>query len=376
MAYGMHRTVRNRSNELKKRKGTVMSEQNHRPVEQDTVEELSEPYAPLFDGKEIVKKPLSGAAVILLPILVLATSIGLFAVGIYGIGQEKALIGGLGIGLGILLFIAFWFAVASIKSVKPNEAAVFTLFGRYYGTMKEPGLYLVNPFVSAVDDPTTKTTTLHAKGKDEAEGVELATKSNRVSLKMRALNNERQKVNDLLGNPIVLETVVFWHVVDPTKALFNVDDYGQYLSTQCDSVVRNIARLYPYDNLEYDDVEDSEKTLMGSSLMIADEMKRALREKAAVAGIEVEEVRISHLAYSEEIAAAMLQRQQASAVVSARSKIVDGAVGMVQMALDQLDEKNIVNLDEERKAQMVSNLLVVLCASKEISPVVNSGSIY
>lgn len=276
----------------------------------------------------------------------------------------------------ILLIVAI-LLMAGIKSIKPNEAAVFTLFGDYYGTITEPGLYLVNPFASSVADPTRRTVHLKGNKKDaEDENVDISLSSGRLSLKVKTLNNERQKVNDLLGNPILLETVVFWRIVDPTKTVFNVDNYYDFLSTQCDSVVRNIARLYPYDNLEFDDVEDTEKTLMGSSQVIAGEMQRALQEKMDVAGIAIEDVRISHLAYAEEIAAAMLQRQQAAAVVSARSKIVDGAVGMVEMALAQLDEKHLVALDEERKAQMVSNLLVVLCASKEVAPVVNSGSIY
>lgn len=352
-----------------------MSELHHDPVGEDTLKALSETYGPLFDGEEKLLKPVSGGAVIAVPIFSFLAGLGTLIGSAYALEQGYGM-AGFGLIVGLLLFVLAISMTAATKRVGPSESAVYTLFGRYYGTMKEAGLYVVHPFASATKDPTWQAELALSKKKDEGEVKGGKTDYGRVSLKVRALNNERQKVNDLLGNPVVLETVVFWRVVNPTKALFNVDNYEEYLSTQCDSVVRNIARLYPYENLDYDDVEDSEKTLMGSSLTIADEMKRALREKAEVAGIEVEEVRISHLAYSEEIAAAMLQRQQASAVVSARSKIVDGAVGMVEMALDQLDEKHIVNLDEERKAQMVSNLLVVLCASKEISPVVNSGSIY
>lgn len=328
---------------------------------------------PTITPKRITRK-ISGFLPVLCGIMLVA-AIPLFVVGAIMLdsgnpdGGEMMLLSAADLVASILL-------IASIKSVKPNEAAVYTLFGNYYGTIQEPGLYLLNPFASSVGDPSRKQVKMKNNNEMDGQTVDFSVSHGRLSLKVKTLNNERQKVNDLLGNPVILETVVFWRIVDPTKAVFNVDNYFEFLSTQCDSVVRNIARLYPYDNLEFDDIADSEKTLMGSSQVIADEMQRALQEKMLVAGICIEDVRISHLAYAEEIAAAMLQRQQASAVVSARSKIVDGAVGMVEMALAQLDEKHLVALDEERKAQMVSNLLVVLCASKEVAPIVNSGSIY
>lgn len=331
------------------------------------------PHDPTITPRRVTRK-VSGLIPILCGLLFIA-SIPLFVFGGILLDAEKPQ-GGILMILAVADLLFSILLMIAIKSVKPNEAAVFTLFGNYYGTIDQPGLYLLNPFVSSVSDPSRKSGT-EKKSKDGAEQtIDIGIPTGRLSLKVKTLNNERQKVNDLLGNPVILETVVFWRIVDPTKAVFNVDNYFEFLSTQCDSVVRNIARLYPYDNLEFDDVADSEKTLMGSSQVIADEMQRALQEKMHVAGIFIEDVRISHLAYAEEIAAAMLQRQQASAVVSARSKIVDGAVGMVEMALAQLDEKHLVSLDEERKAQMVSNLLVVLCASKEVAPVVNSGSIY
>lgn len=321
-----------------------------------------------------IKRKISGIIPVLCGLMMIA-SIPIFIYGGFLLDAENSM-GGIVMILAIVDLLAAILLAVGIKSVKPNEAAVFTLFGNYYGTIDEPGLYLLNPFVSSVVDPTRQQSKVTI-GKEEKEmSTEQNLSAGRLSLKVKTLNNERQKVNDLLGNPVILETVVFWRIIDPTKAVFNVDNYFEFLSTQCDSVVRNIARLYPYDNLEFDDIADSEKTLMGSSQVIADEMQRALQEKMVVAGIYIEDVRITHLAYAEEIAAAMLQRQQASAVVSARSKIVDGAVGMVEMALSQLDEKHLVALDEERKAQMVSNLLVVLCASKEVAPVVNSGSIY
>ncbi|MBQ5357710.1 MAG: SPFH domain-containing protein, partial [Oscillospiraceae bacterium] len=183
---------------------------------------------------------------------------------------------------------------------------------------------------------------------------------------------DKQKINDQLGNPVIIGTVVIWHVTDPAKAVFNVDNYVEFLSTQCDAALRNIVREYPYDESE----EGDEKSLRGSSLEVAQRLKDEIQCRVEIAGIEVTEARITHLAYAPEIAAAMLQRQQASAIIAARKLIVDGAVGMVEMALDRLQEDKVVDMDEERKAQMVSNLLVVLCGSNDAQPIVNTGSIY
>ena len=194
-------------------------------------------------------------------------------------------------------------------------------------------------------------------------------------MKVRTLDNQKQKVNDILGNPIIIGAVVIWKVKDPTQAVFAVENYVNFLSIQCDSTIRNIARLYPYDDVDDNDGFD-EKTLRGSSQEIANRMKDELQQRVSGAGLEIIEVRITHLSYSEEIAAAMLQRQQAVAIIAARKKIVEGAVSMVEMAIDQLNSDEVVNLDDERKAQMVSNLMVVLCGNKEAQPIVNSGSIY
>lgn len=197
--------------------------------------------------------------------------------------------------------------------------------------------------------------------------------SKKISLKTMTLNNEKQKINDLLGNPIIIGIAVIWRVADTAKAVFEVDNYQEFLSIQCDSALRNIVRLYPYDVA--DDGSD-EKSLRGSAQEIAENLKQEIAARVAPAGLEILEARITHLAYAPEIAAVMLQRQQASAVIDARKMIVDGAVGMVEMALDKLNERQIVELDEERKAQMVSNLMIVLCSSKDAQPVVNSGSLY
>lgn len=284
--------------------------------------------------------------------------------------------------VGILAIIIFSIMFGGLKIVQPNEAKVFTLFGKYYGTISKSGFFYINPFCVAVapaDKNNNGAVTMKQKTttKDESVSLTLGTPRRSVSLKTQTLTNDKQKVNDILGNPIVIGAIVIWRVEDPTQAVFAVENYNEYLSVQTDSIVRNTARLYPYDI--FDDDEDDVKTemsLRGSSLMIADNMKAELQERVKDAGLKIEEVRITHLAYSEEIAAAMLQRQQAAAIIAARQKIVDGAVGMVKMAIDKLSEDDVVVLDDERKAVMVSNLLVVLCGNKDAQPVVNSGTLY
>ena len=278
--------------------------------------------------------------------------------------------------LAIAGFIVFPVLCCGFKVLAPNQAYVFTLFGKYYGTLKSSGFYFVNPFVSANapasmnGEPTVMTMT-----KNEKTGGYTYTsgKPKKISLKTRTLDNHTQKVNDAMGNPIIIGSVVIWRVADPTAAVFAVENFEEYLSIQCDSTIRNIARLYPYDTMEGD---ADEKTLRGSSSEVSEIMQQELAERVKDAGIVIEDVRITTLAYSDEIAAAMLQRQQATAIIAARQKIVEGAVGMVKMAIDQLGEEEVVVLDEERKAAMVSNLLVVLCGSKDAQPIVNSGSIY
>jgi regulator of protease activity HflC (stomatin/prohibitin superfamily) len=277
----------------------------------------------------------------------------------------------------ICLFAAVPLICAGLKVLKPNEAYVLTLFGRYHGTLRGPGFFFVNPFVTAAtptaaDAPQPAAAKGHNSGNAQAGSI--AAKNKKVSLKTMTLNNDRQKINDLLGNPIEIGIVVIWRVVNTAKAIFNVDNYGEFLSIQCDSALRGIVRLYPYDIAG--DEDEGERSLRGSSQEVADGLKTAIQEKVNSAGIEIIEARITHLAYAQEIAAAMLQRQQAAAVIAARSAIVKGAVDMVEMALSRLSEHDIVDLDNERKAAMVSNLLVVLCGNKDIHPVVNSGSLY
>ncbi|MDR0434802.1 MAG: SPFH domain-containing protein [Gracilibacteraceae bacterium] len=274
----------------------------------------------------------------------------------------------------IIVCILYWVAsvilFCGLKVLKPNEAYVFTLFGVYYGTLRGPGFYFVNPFVSATA-PGKHTPEIDINA---SQGVKYspAQGKKKISLKAMTLNNEKQKINDLLGNPIEIGIIVIWRVVNTARAVFNVDDYPEFLSLQCDSALRGIVRMYPYDN---PDMED-ETSLRGSSEMIAAKLREAIQAKVDAAGLEVMEARITHLAYAPEIAAAMLQRQQAAAIIDARKMIVDGAVGMVELALAKLNENGIVDLDEERKAVMVSNLLVVLCGNKDVQPVVNNGSLY
>ena len=297
---------------------------------------------------------------------------------IYGgirLDNGQFLCGGILMAAGVLGITALCILLAGFKVLAPNQAYVFTLFGKYYGTLKQPGFYFVNPFVTAnaPADPTEVVPSVQSKAVHSTQISLPAAKSKKISLKTRTLDNRTQKVNDAMGNPIIIGSVVIWHVADPTAAVFSVENFEEYLSIQCDSTIRNIARLYPYDTME-DDTD--EKTLRASSSEVSDIMQDELSERVKDAGIVIEDVRITTLAYSDEIAAAMLQRQQATAIIAARQKIVEGAVGMVKMAIDQLGEEEIVVLDEERKAAMVSNLLVVLCGSKDAQPIVNSGSIY
>ena len=336
----------------------------------------------VVEEKKAKTKP--GGAYLLLDLLGWAADIAAFVFGI--IFMVKSVdFGTMPIGIGVTLlvvsilgFIGMIIFTCGFHIIQPNQAMVFTLFGKYYGTVKEPGFYYVNLFCSAVSPAKTAAGATQAASLNVANGtqstnVAVSLPSSKISLRTRTLNNERQKVNDVLGNPIIIGANVIWKVADPTAAVFNVENFEQFLSTQCDSVIRNIARLYPYDTMEED---SAEKTLRGSSNEIAEQMETELQTRVADAGLEIIDVRITHLAYSEEIAAAMLQRQQAEAIIAARQKIVEGAVSMVKMAIDQLGEEEIVVLDEERKAAMVSNLLVVLCGNKDAQPIVNSGSIY
>lgn len=261
------------------------------------------------------------------------------------------------------------------KALEPNEALVLTLFGKYYGTLSDAGFFYVNPFCASVNPEKAHILSAVAAEVSTANGKSQGAVpriSSKLSLKAITLNNDKQKVNDEDGNPIEIGVIVVWRIKNTAKAVFSVDNYRTFVSSQTDSAIRQVARLHPYDVSK----DGDEKSLRGSSLEVAEELKSEVQSRVELAGIEVIEAKIAHLAYAPEIAAAMLQRQQASAIVSARQKIVEGAVGMVQMALEKLSENHICELDAERKAQMVSNLLVVLCGNKDAQPVVGAGSIY
>ena len=284
-----------------------------------------------------------------------------------------------------------WILLPGLKVLKPQEALVLTLFGKYIGTLKGAGFYWVNPFCVAVN-PAASTklnqsgdVDSSAKGDSVARNINgqvvvTSVPSKKVSLKLMTLNNARQKINDCLGNPVEIGIAVTWRVVDTAAAVFHVDNYKEYLSLQCDAALRNIVRIYPYDvapNVDTTgDGHADEGSLRGSSEVVAERIRAEIQAKVEQAGLEIVEARITYLAYAPEIAAVMLQRQQASAIIDARKMIVDGAVGMVEMALERLKEGGMVELDEERKAAMVSNLLVVLCGNHDAQPVVNSGSLY
>ena len=280
---------------------------------------------------EITSKPLSGYLLVLAALLLLAGAIAGFAYNV--------------VWLGAFLTVLFVFTLIGFTIVEPNGSCVMILFGAYKGTIRENGFFWVNPF--------------YLKRK--------------ISLRARNFDSEPIKVNDKIGNPIKIGFVLVWKVANTYKAAFEVDDFQHFVLVQSDAALRKLAGLYPYDNLED---HEAVMTLRSGGEEVNEELEKEIRERLLIAGIEVIEARINYIAYAEEIANAMLRRQQATAVVSARFKIVEGAVSMVQMALEQLTNKKIVEFDEEKKAAMVSNLMVVLCSDKDATPVVNAGTLH
>lgn len=331
---------------------------------------------PKLEITEKLIKPYGGGLVLVGILIGFIVFSVLFVLAIIGLGKDtwSEFVGVTTIIVSVIMvLIVLPILCAGLKIINPNEAIVLTLFGKYYGTIASEGFFFVNPFCSAMN-PAAKPAEANVQinAGQQVQGNVALPASKKISLKAITLNNGKQKVNDLDGNPIEIGVIVIWQVVNASKAVFNVDNYMSFVSTQCDSAIRQVARSYPYDV----SAEGDEKSLRGSSREIAEVLKNELQGRTVFAGIEILEARIAHLAYAPEIAAAMLQRQQASALIDARQKIVEGAVGMVEMALNRLSENNIVDLDDERKAQMVSNLLVVLCGSRDAQPIVNSGSIY
>lgn len=286
--------------------------------------------------KERERSAISGILMLILLLVVLALAIySLVQIVLHPPVEAASVLGR------IVVIVLAMFGIAGLFTVHPNQGVVLQLFGRYVGTVKGPGLRWANPFYS----------------------------KRRLSLRVRNFETSKMKVNDQDGNPIEIASVVVWKVVDTAEAAFQVDDYENYVHVQSEAAVRNMATAYPYDSHE-----EGQVSLRGDTALVAERLQKEVQERLTVAGVEILESRISHLAYAPEIAAAMLQRQQASAIIAARQKIVEGAVGMVEMALEKLQERNVVTLDGERRAAMVSNLLVVLCGERATQPVVNTGT--
>ncbi len=337
--------------------------------------------------QEKIITPRKGMPVLLLYLVLLVGSVFLLIAAVNML-NDGALLGTPTLIISILYMTLGWMVLPGLKLIRPQEALVLTLFGNYIGTIKKEGFYFVNPFVSAINPASTTALRQSGDVKNEQgivinsqnQNVALNLPKKVISLKEMTLSNQKQKINDFLGNPVEISIAVIWRVVDTAKAVFVVDNYKEFLSLQCDASLRNIVRLYPYDVAENIDTtgdgQADEGSLRGSSEQVAQRIKEEIQQKVESAGLEILDARITYLAYAPEIAMAMLQRQQAAAVVDARKLIVDGAVGMVEMALSKLSEKDIVELDEERKAAMVSNLMVVLCGNKDAQPIVNSGSLY
>jgi regulator of protease activity HflC (stomatin/prohibitin superfamily) len=287
---------------------------------------------------EKIIKPISGFAILIVSLALLALAAFLF---VNGAQQEISRFS----ILGVLCMIAFGFLVKGIMIVNPNQARVLTFFGKYVGTVKANGLLWINPLY----------------------------KSYQISLRSQNMESNQLKVNDKMGNPVEIAAVIVWQVSDTYKAAFEVADYYQYVKIQSEAAVRHLATTCPYDHMED---EHADVTLRDGGDQVNTLLEKELNERLAPAGLIIKEARISHLAYAAEIAGAMLQRQQATAIVAARFKIVEGAVGMVELALEMLSKKGIVQLDEEKKAAMVSNLMVVLCGEKAATPVLNTGTLY
>ena len=333
--------------------------------------------------EKLIQGKKNGLPALLLTLLLYALAIAGIIIGIIHFESETdTILTTTLFVIGMLYALFGWILLCGLKVLKPQEALVLTLFGKYMGTLKGDGFYFVNPFCTGVNPASHTKLSQSGDVKGVAEPVTTAQEAptKKLSLKIMTLNNSRQKINDCLGNPVEIGIAVTWRIIDTAKAVFNVDNYKEFLSLQCDSALRNIVRIYPYDvapNVDTtgDGMAD-EGSLRGSSEIVAGKIRDEIQSRVEEAGLEIIEARITYLAYAPEIAAVMLQRQQASAIIDARKMIVDGAVGMVEMALERLNENHTVELDEERKAAMVSNLLVVLCGNHDAQPVVNSGSLY
>lgn len=319
---------------------------------------------------EIPGRAGKGAPMLAAVLVIIAVSIALFA---YSVTQPDS-VNAVPLAISIVVFLIGAILACGFFTLQPNEARVMVLFGNYKGTIKETGFYWANPFYSRTLATEVSLGSVSKKKGDDDDDLSAKSVKAKVSLRQRTLNGPKLKVNDKNGNPIEIANVIVWRVVNTAKAVFDVDNYEQYVSTQSETALRHVASLYAYDNNEDD--ENEQITLRSNIIEVSQALRQELSERLAPAGIAVEDARLTHLAYSPEIAQVMLRRQQAEAIISARAKIVQGAVSMVDMAIKELDKDTDISLDDERKATMVSNLMVVLCADNDAQPVINTGSLY
>lgn len=332
-------------------------------------------------------KAKSGYGMLAIAAVLLVVIVGLFIWSVAGMagtpeGIDTPAVYGWGLGVSIFTFLLWFIPLSGFFSLQPGQARVCILFGKYVGTVRDEGFFWTNPFYSrSMGGSAGIGEMLELEMSDSKAAKAAAQKAAKgnpttISTRVRTLNGERLKVNDKMGNPIEIANVVVWHVADTAKALFDVDDYQSYVAMQAETALRHVASIYAYDHAEENSDSMDAITLRANVEEVSTALKHELSQRLAPAGVTVDDARLTHLAYSPEIAQAMLRRQQAEAVIAARKKIVEGAVSMVDMAVKEMAAGGTIELDEERKAQMASNLMVVLCGESEAHPVLNAGSLY
>ena len=332
-------------------------------------------------------KAKSGYGMLAMVAVLLVVIVGLFIWSVAGMagtpeGVDTPAVYGWGLGVSIFAFLLWFIPLSGFFSLQPGQARVCILFGKYVGTVRDEGFFWANPFYSrSMGGSAGIGEMLELEMSDSKAAKAAAQKAAKgnpttISTRVRTLNGERLKVNDKMGNPIEIANVVVWHVADTAKALFDVDDYQSYVAMQAETALRHVASIYAYDHAEENSDSMDAITLRANVEEVSTALKHELSQRLAPAGVTVDDARLTHLAYSPEIAQAMLRRQQAEAVIAARKKIVEGAVSMVDMAVKEMAAGGTIELDEERKAQMASNLMVVLCGESEAHPIVNAGSLY
>lgn len=332
-------------------------------------------------------KAKSGYGMLAIVAVLLIVIVGLFIWSVAGMagtpeGIDTPAVYGWGLGVSIFAFLLWFIPLSGFFSLQPGQARVCILFGKYVGTVRDEGFFWANPFYSrSMGGSAGIGEMLELEMSDSKAAKAAAQKAAKgnpttISTRVRTLNGERLKVNDKMGNPIEIANVVVWHVADTAKALFDVDDYQSYVTMQAETALRHVASIYAYDHAEENSDSMDAITLRANVEEVSTALKHELSQRLAPAGVTVDDARLTHLAYSPEIAQAMLRRQQAEAVIAARKKIVEGAVSMVDMAVKEMAAGGTIELDEERKAQMASNLMVVLCGESEAHPVLNAGSLY